>query len=248
LFLFVSIATVPARSTNPLRRLLRFFFWHFYHGLAWTYDFVADVVSIGRWNDWMQCAIPFVRGRRVLEMGYGPGHLQVYLREQTGAWVAGLDESRQMARLAQQELGKHGIPDGALTRGLGQALPFDDAAFDTVIATFPTEYIFEPPTLHEIRRVLEPRGRFVIVPAAWIIGRKTMDRVAAWLFRITDQAPRQPAEIIAARMRPAFEKAGFVPEFRTVEVRSSVVLVVIARPDHLSETGTMHDQEVARTG
>lgn len=216
---------------NPLRRFLRFFFWHFYHGFAWSYDFVADVVSIGRWNDWMQCAIPFVRGTRVLELGHGPGHLQIYLREQTGAWIVGLDESGPMARLARQELQGARYADAALTRGMGQALPFADGAFDTVVSTFPTEYIFEVPTLQEIRRVLTEKGRFIVVPAAWIIGRKTLDRLAAWLFRITDQAPRLPAEILGERLRGGFEQAGFAPEFRTVEVRSSVVLIVIARPD-----------------
>ncbi len=215
---------------NPLRRFLRFFFWHFYHGFAWTYDFVADVVSIGRWNDWIQCAIPFVRGERVLEIGYGPGHLQVYLREQTGAWVAGLDESRQMARLAHEELRQASYPDGALTRGVGQALPFADGAFDTIVSTFPTEYIFEPPALGEIKRVLSPDGRLVVIPAAWIIGRKTLDRAAAWLFRVTDQAPRLPAEIIGERLRGSLEQVGLLPEFRTVEVRSSLVMIVMARP------------------
>ena len=215
---------------NPLRLFLRFFFWHFYHRFAWTYDFVADVVSIGRWKDWVQCAIPFVRGGSVLEMGYGPGHLQIYLREQTGAWVAGLDESAEMARLAQAGLRSSGYGDTALTRGIGQALPFAAGAFDTIVATFPTEYIFEPPALQEVKRVLKSDGRLVVVPAAWILGRRALDRVAAWLFRVTDQAPRLPAEIVGERLRAGFVEAGFVPEFRSVEVRSSVVLVVIARP------------------
>ena len=111
-----------------------------------------------------------------------------------------------------------------------QALPFAEGVFDTVVATFPTEYIFEPPALGEIKRVLQPDGRLVIVPAAWIIGRNTQDRVAAWLFRVTDQAPRLPAEVIGRKLRGGFEKAGLLPEFRTVEVRSSLVMIVIARP------------------
>ncbi len=222
--------TPPTPLMNPLRPFLRFFFWHFYHGLAWTYDFVSDVVSIGRWNDWIQCAIPFVRGERVLEMGYGPGHLQVFLREQTGAWIVGLDESRQMARLAQEHLRRASYPDCSLTRGVGQALPFADAAFDTVVSTFPTEYIFEAPALSEIKRVLNPAGRLVVIPAAWIIGRKSLDRAAAWLFRVTDQAPRLPAEIIGERLRGGLEKVGLLPEFRTVEVRSSLVMIVVAKP------------------
>ena len=62
-----------------MTRFLRFFFRHFYHEFAWTYDFVAAVVSIGRWNQWIDSALPFVQGRRVLEIGHGPGHLQEHL-------------------------------------------------------------------------------------------------------------------------------------------------------------------------
>jgi hypothetical protein len=48
-----------------MREFLRFFFHHFYHGFAWTYDFVAAVVSIGRWQHWGFAALPHLRGPRV---------------------------------------------------------------------------------------------------------------------------------------------------------------------------------------
>ncbi|MGE5071826.1 MAG: class I SAM-dependent methyltransferase [Anaerolineae bacterium] len=213
---------------SPLHRFLRFFFWHFYHGFAWTYDFVAALVSIGRWNDWVKAAEPFLRGQRLLEIGFGPGHLQLHLR-QGGKWiVTGLDESAQMARMAQQRLQRAGEATPALARGLGQMLPFAAGAFDTVVSTFPTEYIFQQQTLDEIRRVIAPGGRFVMLPAAWIVGRRVLDRLAAWLFRLTDQAPREPAQILGERIRPSLERAGFAPQFLQVEVRSSVVMVIVA--------------------
>ena len=40
-----------------MRKLLRFFFHHFYHNFAWTYDFVAALVSVGRWNEWVFAAL-----------------------------------------------------------------------------------------------------------------------------------------------------------------------------------------------
>jgi ubiquinone/menaquinone biosynthesis C-methylase UbiE len=211
-----------------LRRFLRFFFWHFYHGFAWTYDFVAAFVSIGRWNDWVRGALPYVQGRRVLEIGHGPGHLQIGLRRPERT-VIGLDESRQMGRLARNRLKRGGFNDLNLVRGVAQCLPFPSHSFDTIVSTFPAEYIFEAQTVTEIKRVLREGGRYVLVPAAWIVGRKALDRAAAWLFRATNQAPRLPADLFAERMRPQLEAAGFQTEFETVEIRSSEVLVVIAK-------------------
>jgi ubiquinone/menaquinone biosynthesis C-methylase UbiE len=213
---------------HPLRRFLRFFFWHFYHGFAWTYDFVAAFVSIGRWNDWIRSALPYIQGRDVLELGHGPGHLQLALRRGGYTAVVGLDESPQMGRLAAKRLRQAGYSDLSLTRGIAQSLPFPAQAFDTVVSTFPAEYIFEPETMLGVRRVLRDGGRFVVLPAAWIVGRKTLDRLAAWLFRATDQVPRIPAPAMAERLRGTLEHAGFTPEFTTVEVRSSQVLVVVA--------------------
>jgi ubiquinone/menaquinone biosynthesis C-methylase UbiE len=211
-----------------LRSFLRFFFWHFYHGFAWTYDLVAAVVSIGRWNDWVRAALAYVEGPCVLEIGHGPGHLQAALR-QTGRTVVGLDESRQMGRLARNRLRRAGVTDLNLVRGLAQCLPFPSASFDTVVSTFPAEYIFEAKTISEIQRVLRAGGRYVLVPAAWIVGRKTLDRLAAWLFRSTNQVPRLPAEVFADKLRQELERAGFRAEAQVVEVRSSEVLVIIAR-------------------
>ena len=211
-----------------LRRFLKFFFWHFYHGFAWTYDFVAATVSIGRWNDWVRAALPYVEGGRVLEIGHGPGHLQIDLRKR-GLKVIGLDESRQMGRLTRNRLLRSAMNELNLVRGIAQCLPFPSEAFDTVVSTFPAEYIFEEQTVLEIRRVLRDGGRYVLLPAAWILGRKTLDRLAAWLFRATDQAPRLPADIFAERLLPQLERTGFQVEFKIVEIRSSEVLVVLAR-------------------
>jgi len=59
-----------------------------------------------------------------------------------------------------------------------------------VAATFPSEYIFEPQTLAEIRRVLRPGGKLVIIPSAWITGQGWLEQLAAELFRVTGQAGR----------------------------------------------------------
>jgi ubiquinone/menaquinone biosynthesis C-methylase UbiE len=220
----------PLFCLNPMRliqRFMRFFFHHFYHSLAWMYDFIAAVVSIGRWNSWIRTVLPFVRGTKILEIGHGPGHLQRLLQEQNYCSI-GLDESTQMIRLAKHRLEKTDRQAIKLVRGLAQALPFPEAEFDSVISTFPSDYIFDPDTLSGIHRVLRGDGRFILVPAAWIVGRKLLDRAAAWLFRITGETPRNIREVIGKRAVEPLKQAGFNVEVRELEIQASSVMVILA--------------------
>jgi ubiquinone/menaquinone biosynthesis C-methylase UbiE len=218
----------PGPPPSLLHRFLRFVFQRFYHGFAWTYDFVAAAVSLGQWKAWVACALPYIEGRRVLEIGHGPGHLQLLLRREIGSAIIGLDESVQMGRLARRALARGGYAEPNLSRGLAQALPFESGCFDTVVSTFPAEYIFEPQTLQEVKRVLSVNGHFILVPAAWIVGGKALERAAAWLFRATDQSPHLPVARFASELRERLEATGFSSAFETVQVKSSEVLVVIA--------------------
>jgi ubiquinone/menaquinone biosynthesis C-methylase UbiE len=211
-----------------ISRFMRFFFHHFYHSFAWTYDFVAAVVSIGRWNDWIQTVIPFIQGTKILEIGHGPGYLQRLLREQNLSAI-GLDESMQMINLAKRRIEKANYETIGLIRGRAQALPLPNTKFDTVISTFPSEYIFDSNTLSDIYRILCDNGQFIVLPAAWIIGRKIMDRAAAWLFRVTGETPKNIIDIVTERFIRPLEQADFKVESKQIEIRSSVVLVLIAK-------------------
>src|SRR5258706_12807134 len=161
-------------------KLLRFLFYHFYHAFAWTYDFVAALVPVGPWQAWVLTALPYLDGPRVLEIGHGPGHLQVAIRKK-GLIAFGLDESRQMGKMAFSRLLHAGLPT-ALSRGYAQFLPFELGCFEDVVATFPTEYIFDVRTLAEVRRVLRPGGKLIVMPMAWIGGKKNTKPATAPLF------------------------------------------------------------------
>ncbi len=205
-----------------MRKFMRFFFHHFYHALAWTYDFVAVIVSIGRWKMWGRAALPHLRGKRVLEIGFGPGHLLVEMNRD-GFEPVGLDESQQMIRQARRNLTLNRLPF-ALYRGYAQSLPFASNSFDSVVSTFPSEYIADSRTLAEVRRVLKEGGRFVIVPVAWAGGTSLLERGSRWLFRVTGQG----GEGVEARITAFLAEHGFSAVCLEVEIRHSTVLVVIA--------------------
>ena len=212
---------------NILRRFMRLFFYLLYHPFAWSYDFVAWTVSLGRWKDWVKSVVPFIEGTRVLELGHGPGHLQRILLD-IGLLAVGLDESRQMGLLTKNRLKYIGYTQSRLARGLAHSLPFPAGSFDTVVSSFPSEYIFDTQTLSEAHRVLHNGGRFIVLPAAWITGQKLMERFAAGLFRVTGQVPTDPIDVISERLKGPFEEVGFQVKIERVEVKSSLVLIIVA--------------------
>ena len=216
------------KKASPLTRVnqagIRLFFRLLYHSFAWMYDGVAATVSVGRWQRWVLAAAGQATGPRVLELGFGPGHLQAELcRRGIAAW--GLDESWQMATQASSRLRKLGHSP-RLARGLAQTLPFPTEQFDQVVATFPTLYILDPHTLAEIQRVLRPGGRLVVLMAAWITGRSLLDRLMAQVFRVTGEAPDENLEI--AKVIEPYQTAGFQASARFVKQPGSRLMFIIA--------------------
>ncbi len=209
------------------RAILKFFFHHLYHRLAWGYDAVAAGVSLGHWRDWIMAVLPFLGDGSVLELAFGTGMLQAALIAEQRPLVAGLDPSPQMARLARKRLVMSGTRAPRLARASAQNLPYRNGAFDTAVATFPSAFIVDPATLGEVHRVLRPGGRLIILPVAWLTGKGPMDRAAAWLFAATRQSPARSAEEAARHFTIPLENAGFSASFRHVEANSSAVLVIV---------------------
>lgn len=198
---------------------MQVFFHLLYHPLAFTYDLVAAVVSFGQWQNWIQSILPFIEGRRILELGHGPGHLQRILLN-LGLIPYAIDESAEMGRLARKRLG----PSHKLSRAMAQSLPFQSDSFDTVISTFPTEYIFDGHTLSEAKRVLRPTGRLIVLPAAW-----PKNEFLKWLYRITGETPFDLNGVLITRLVQPFKDAGFDTETQIIEVKSSNLLIVMAK-------------------
>lgn len=202
-----------------MRKFMRAFFRLLYHPFAFAYDFVAAFVSFGQWKNWGRSILPFISGTRILELGFGPGHLQRFLSSR-GLTLFGIDESSQMAGLAKRRVGAR----QQLARGIAQALPYPNQAFDCVISTFPTEYIFDNQTLAEIKRVLRNGGRLIVLPAAF-----PKSGFLQWLYRITGESPAALNAALQTKLKEPFLRAGFDVQVEIVEVKSSQLLVVIAQ-------------------
>jgi ubiquinone/menaquinone biosynthesis C-methylase UbiE len=203
---------------NPIQRFMRFFFNLLYHPFAFTYDLVAWVVSFGKWQDWVFSVIPHLQGTHILELGHGPGHLQRLLLNR-GLFAIAIDESTQMGRLAKRRLGT----SHRLTRGISQSLPFPSESFDCVVATFPTEYIYDQRTLAEVKRVLRSGGRLVVLPVTY-----PKSGFLQWLYKITRESPTAFDEAIKERLQTPFQKAGFIVEIKIIELESSRLIILLA--------------------
>jgi len=197
---------------------MRVFFNLLYHPFAFSYDFVAAVVSFGKWNEWVRSVIPFISGTRILELGHGPGHLQQALTTLQFDSVA-MDESAPMGRLAKRRLGNL----QKLARAVTQKIPFASETFDSIISTFPSEYIFDPQTQSEAYRVLRGGGRLIVLLAAW-----PRNPLLGWLFKVTGQSPTEAHESIKSKIMETLGCVNFKMDIQIIEVKSGNLLLIIA--------------------
>ena len=219
-----------------LNFILRRFFYLLYNPLAWIYDLVAALVSLGMWKDWVLTPQSYLTGPIILELGHGTGYLQRALLSKFSHAnvpagkvfkIFGLDASTQMGLVTIRRLKKGNLPY-RLVRARSQSIPFPTGYFDQVIATFPSEYIFAEDTISEIARVLKPAGWAVILPQAQITGKKWLQRLAAWLFRITGQAV-EADKIWRTFVQQPFYLAGFETNTEEIFLPASKIQVILAK-------------------
>ncbi len=200
-------------------RAIRLALWVLYNPLAWAYDGVSRVVSLGLWRNWQRAALDELRGTRILELAFGTGNLLLDLYDH-GYRPIGLDRSIAMAHIARRKLRLAARPV-PLAQGQAQQMPFADASFDTVVCTFPAEFIVQPDTFREIARVLDPVGRAVVVIGAQLQAITPWRRFMEWLYRITGQREPLPD------LRPHLAELGLTCRTTWKPMSGSSVLVAI---------------------
>jgi ubiquinone/menaquinone biosynthesis C-methylase UbiE len=156
-------------------------------------------------------------GERILDIGVGPGLLAQDLATLVGeaGEMVGIDLSPDMVAASARRLAA--LPQARVLEGDAAALSFPDAYFDAAVSTQVYEYVADMPrALRELRRVLRPGGRALILDTDWrsIVWHSSdtvrMERVlACWDAHLHD--PHLPA-----RLGALLREAGFI--VRRVEI------------------------------
>ncbi len=204
--------------------LVRFGFRLLYNEIAFTYDTVSRVVSMGQWRDWGRSGFKHLNvppGSRILELAHGTGNIELDLHA-AGYDTTAIDLSKSMGHIARRKLCRQGI-NPPLIRARGQALPFAAQTFPAAISTFPTEFIVDPVTLAEVNRVLRPGGRLVIVFNGVLTRRGAAGNALELAYRVTGQRGPWPV-----KLEERFVQAGFRVEAITESLPRSQVLLFVA--------------------
>ena len=137
-----------------------------YDKVAELYDRAFADIRVRRdeWR-WLSQRVEHARAAsghppRVLDIGCGNGALLCQLRERIALGV-GVDTSRPMIECASRRAAT--FPSLRFEPIDGPVLPFPDASFDLVSSFLSFRYLDWDPMLREIRRVLAPGGRLLVV-------------------------------------------------------------------------------------
>ena len=132
-----------------------------YEKIASVYDFTfGPTLHAGRLESIGRLGI--APGDRVLEVGVGTGiNAVLYPRD---CQVTGIDLSGSMLDKAERRIARRRLTHVRLLQMDAEALTFPDDSFDIVYAPYTISVVSDPvKTVHEMRRVCRPGGRFVFL-------------------------------------------------------------------------------------
>lgn len=134
------------------------------------YDLLAWLLLLGRERSFRERLADLARlepGQSVLDIGCGTGSLAIVAKRRVNAAgsMHGIDASPEMIARARKKALKAGV-DITFRQGVAENLPFPDGRFDVALSTLMLHHLpsaARKQCLREIRRVLKPGGRVLVV-------------------------------------------------------------------------------------
>ena len=144
---------------------------------GWLYDLAGRKVEKGELGERRHELVSGLEGE-VLEVGAGTGFNLPHYEKATR--VLAVEPDPSMARRLAKRAPEASVPV-EIVSGSAESLPFADASFDTAVVTFVFCSVEDPGVaLAEIRRVLKPGGRLVLLEHV-----RGEGRLAQWQDRLT---------------------------------------------------------------
>jgi ubiquinone/menaquinone biosynthesis C-methylase UbiE len=187
--------------------------------IGWLYDLAGRRVERGELGERRHALVAELEGD-VLEIGAGTGlNLQHYER---ASRVVAVEPDPSMAGRLRKRAPEAAVPVEVVA-GTAESLPFEDESFETVVVTFVLCSVEDPPAaLAEVRRVLAPGGRLVLLEHV-----RGEGRLARWQDRLTPLHRKVAGNCnLNRRTRDEVAGAGFdVASLRAVRIPGSHPLV-----------------------
>lgn len=180
-------------------------------------------------------ALRLSRVARLLDLGCGPGGPLTFVAAMAGCRATGVDVSGPAIAAARARAAEMGVEALVVLReaDLDAALPFEDGAFDAVMAWDVILHVRDRESvLREVARVLVPGGRFAFTDAGILAGPVSGEEIAL-------RSMHGPTRFVPRGWdEEALERAGFrlvASEDRTASVLGNAEGRLAARLGHRQE-------------
>jgi demethylmenaquinone methyltransferase/2-methoxy-6-polyprenyl-1,4-benzoquinol methylase len=175
-----------------------------------SYDLINHLVTWGLDKRWRRLAALTClenQPKKVLDLGCGTGDLSVLIARlaEKDVQIAGLDYSVPMLDIARQKAISAGVAERVkFVNGEASKLPFPDDYLDCVGISFAFRNLtyktpLRMPHLAEVKRVLKPGGRYVIVESS-----QPKNPVIRKLFHLYARFVIRPVGIVFSRNKGAY--------------------------------------------